>query len=52
MKYRIEVLEEHARELEEEQPQEPDDSEGYSSGNRGGDTYSDNDINSLFSTLK
>lgn len=51
MSDRIEELEEHARELEEEQPPEPDDYEGYSSG-RGDDACSDSDIESLFETLK
>lgn len=48
---RIEELEEHARELEKEQPFEPDNYEGYSSGQTD-DTYSDSDIDSLFETLK
>ncbi len=51
MSDRIKELEDQARDLEEEQPPEPDDYEGYSSG-QGGAACSDSDIESLFETLK
>jgi len=52
MSDRIKELEEQATELEkEQQPDEPDDYEGYVAG-RDGDACSDGDIDSLFGTLK
>lgn len=52
MSDKIRELEYHAEELEkEQQPDEPDNYEGYGSGG-GSDSCSDEDIDSIFSTLK
>lgn len=48
----IKALEDHAKELEEEQlPDEPADHDGYNAGG-GSDSCSDGDIDSIFSTLR